>query len=59
MIKRILTIFLFCWISGLSAQELSLVNGMRITHSVKVKKGNYQLVAPADTGTFCDPGGGE
>lgn len=23
---------------------------MRITHSVKVKKGNYQLVAPADTG---------
>jgi hypothetical protein len=36
--------------SSLSAQELSLANGIRISHSVKVRKGNYQLVAPADTG---------
>lgn len=50
MIKRILTLFLLFWMCGLSAQELSLVNGLLIHHSVKVKKGNYQLVAPADTG---------
>ncbi len=50
MIKRIFTLFFLCWISSVSAQEISLSDGMQIRHSAKVKKGIYQLLAPADTG---------
>lgn len=49
MTKRILTLVFLCWISNLAGQDLSLKNGIRITRSVKVKKGNYGLTASADT----------
>ena len=46
MIKRILaSSFLACMISFLHAQEISLMRGMKITKSSKIKKGNYLLPA--------------
>ncbi len=50
MIKRMLLVLvLVFWQSALWAQEKPLVQGMRITKSVKIKKGVYKIDAPADT----------
>jgi len=49
MTKRILAGLLICFSTSLAAQELTLHAGIRITQSQKIKKGIYQLEAPADT----------
>lgn len=46
MIKRILTILvLLLWFTKLGAQDKPLLSGMKITKSVKIKKGIYKLDA--------------
>lgn len=49
MTKRILTGLLIFFTTAISAQEIALKAGLRITHNQKIKKGIYQLDAPADT----------
>jgi parallel beta-helix repeat protein len=49
MTKRILTGLLIFFTSAITAQELTLRAGLRITQSQKIKKEIYQLEAPADT----------
>ncbi len=49
MTKRILSGLLILCTTTISAQEITLKAGLRITHSQKIKKGTYQLDAPADT----------
>ncbi len=49
MTKRILTFLLIFLTTTITAQELTLRAGLRITQSQKIKKGIYQLDAPADT----------
>ena len=50
MIKRILNfIFLFIGLSELCAQDKPLVAGMKITHSIKVKKDIFKLDAIKNT----------
>jgi hypothetical protein len=50
MIKRILSLLLFLFFIQLSyAQEKAIVPGMKITRSIKLKKGIYKLDAPTDT----------
>jgi hypothetical protein len=49
MTKKWLAVLLILWTSFCTAQDAVLKQGMRISKSIKIKKGLYLVEAPADT----------
>ena len=49
MTKKWLAVLLVLWTSFCTAQEAVLKQGMRISKSIKIKKGLYLVEAPVDT----------